>query len=237
MYEIVFNTLSNYKDFGAYLNFFTPQPPEPKIIKQSVPFMNGSYDFSTVGTNGEIVFNDRKIECSLEFVGKSKGELMNIYNRLMEWLLVEKSELIYTGEADMKYMARVEEVPSFEMFFALGGTLKFNFVAEPFKQSVNLVNDLIPWDTFNFLVDYLAPTSFDVLENQNITVYNPGRTVSPKINVTKNMTIIRDGLVLDLLTGDNINKSFKLLHGINVINIGACVGNASIFFIFGRTSL
>ena len=235
MNEIVFNGKSNYKDFGAYLNFFNPQPPEPKVIKQSVPFMNGSYDFSTVATNGEIVFKDRKIDCSIEFVGKSKGELMNLYTELLEWLLVEKCDLIYTGEPDMKYLARVEEVPSFDLFYSLGGTLKFSFIAEPFKQSIDYISDNMPWDTFNFLNGYLAPTSFNVTENQNIVVYNPGRTISPKINVSSNMTIIRDGIVIDLFSGNNINKDFKLLQGANTINIA--VGSGTISFIFRKVSL
>ena len=33
------------------------QSPPKKKIKETVPFMNGSYDFSTVGSNGEIMFS------------------------------------------------------------------------------------------------------------------------------------------------------------------------------------
>ena len=93
----------------------------------------------------------------------------------------------------------------------------------------------MPWDTFNFLNGYLAPTSFNVTENQNIVVYNPGRTISPKINVSSNMTIIRDGIVIDLFSGNNINKDFKLLQGANTINIA--VGSGTISFIFRKVSL
>ena len=235
MNEIVFNSQGNFTTFGAYLNFFTPQPPEPKVIKQSVPFMNGSYDFSTVATNGDIVFKDRKIDCSIEFVSSNKGELMNKYTELLEWLLVEKSVLIYTGEPDMRYLARVEEVPSFDLFYSLGGTLKFSFIAEPFKESIEYISDNMLWDTFNFINGYLAPTSFDVITNQNIVIYNPGRTISPLINVSSNMTIIKNGLVIDLFAGNNTNKDFKLLPGENTINIG--VGSGNISFIFRRVSL
>lgn len=235
MNEIFFNGQGNYKDFDTILNFFSPQPPAPKVIKQSVPFQNGTYDFSTVGSNGETVFNDRKISCSIQFSSGSKTELMNKYTELLEWLLVEKSELIYTGELNMKYMARVEEVPSFDYFFALGGILIFDFVAEPFKQSIDYVSDLSPWDTFNFLTDYLAPTSFDVTTNQSIVVYNPGRTISPIISVSKNMTIIKEGLIIDLFAGNNTNKNLKLKPGENKINIA--VGSGTISFIFRRVSL
>lgn len=65
MNEIIFNGKSSYKDLGVIVTYFKAQPPEPKTIKQDVPFMNGSYDFSKL--YGEVFYNERIINCKVQF--------------------------------------------------------------------------------------------------------------------------------------------------------------------------
>lgn len=234
MNEIIFNDKGCYKDFGVVLDYFKPQPPTPKVIKEEVPYMNGSYDFSTVGTNGEVVFTDRKLLCGLQYKSRNKALMLLKYSELLDWLLSGWHELIYTAESDMKYIAQVEQAPSFELFQSKGGILQFEFTAEPFKIGVNLVNDQIPWDTFNFETDSLAPTSFSVSGSQTISVYNPGRAVVPKINVTANMTAKIGNYTTSLVFGDNTDYAFKLQPGDNSILVN---GTGTISFIFRKVAI
>lgn len=231
--EIIFNSKGNYSDFETVLNYFKPQPPSPKIIKDSVAFMNGSYDFSTIGSNGEIVFNERIIQCSIEFNNNSKSLLMIKYSQLLEWLLSGKHELVYTGEPDMKYIAQVDDVPSFDYFFVLGGKLEFSFTAEPFKYGVNLEGSDI-WDTFNFETDVVQDTEFDVVDTETVTITNVGRSVMPIINVDAAMSVVFNSKTYNLSIGDNKLYNFMLQNGDNSITIN---GTGHIKFIFRKQVL
>lgn len=233
MFEIIFNGKGNLTDFGAYLSEFNPQPPAPKIIKDDVPFMNGTYDFSTVGSNGEVVYGERKIQCSIDFFSNNKGFLFVQYSKLLEWLLSGKHELIYTGESDMKYMARVEDVASFDEFVTNNGSLSFTFIADPFKQGVDLEGDKL-WDTFNFETDILQDTEFDVIGTKTVTITNIGRPVMPTINVNVDMSLIFNSKTYNLVAGDNTFYDFKFANGDNSIVIN---GNGHIKFIFRKETL
>jgi predicted phage tail component-like protein len=233
MYEIIFNGKGSLTDFGALLIDFSPQPPAPKKIKDSVPFMNGSYDFSTVATNGEVVFNERKINCSLDFFADSKAEMYVQYSSVLEWLLSGKHELIYTGEPNMQYLASVDEAPSFDEFVRNNGTLSFNFTADPFKQSVALEGEN-EWDAFNFLTDSLQNVEFDINGYQAIQIYNTGRPTIPTINCSKVMLATISGYTATFKAGDNQDWRFKLQRGLNNIGIN---GAGKIKFIFRKEVL
>jgi predicted phage tail component-like protein len=229
MDEIIFNGKGNLTDFGTFLIDFNPQPPAPKIIKADVPFMNGAYDFSTVATNGEMVFTEREILCSLDFPCDSKTAMLTKYSQLLEWLLSTKGELIYTAEPNMKYIARVEKVPSFSTFSSKDGTLTFSFIADPFKYGVDFEGNK-PWDNFNFEADLIQDTEFDISGTQIIKIFNPGRAVIPLINCSsRNMTALLGTYTTNLTTGDNKDWRFRLNPGENQITV---TGTGKIKFIF-----
>lgn len=234
MFEIIFNGKGNLSDFGAFLAEFNPQPPAPKIIKQDVPFMNGSYDFSTVATNGELVYSERKIPCSLDFFADNKAELMAKYSELLTWLLSGQHELIYTGELNLKYMAQVEEAPSFSLIDSNNGNISFSFTAEPFKYGVSEEGSEELWDPFNFITDYLQETSFDVSGSKTIQIYNVGRTLNPIVNCNNSMTCLLNGYTANFIAGDNVDYSFRLKNGINDIVIN---GTGHIEFKFRKELL
>jgi predicted phage tail component-like protein len=233
MNEIIFNGKWNYSNFDVILNYFKPQPPAQKIIKEDVPYMHGTYDFSTIGSNGETVYSERNILCSIEYRCKNTALMMIKYSNLLEWLLSGKHELIYTGEPDMKYMAKVEQAPSFDTFRARGGRLQFEFIAEPFKQSINLVGD-DTWDTFNFETDYVQDTEFDVAGSKIINLYNPGRNIVPVVNCSSSMTVILNSYTANFIAGDNRNWRFRLQPGLNQITVN---GTGHIKFMFRKELL
>lgn len=222
----------SYGEFGVWLQSKSIQPPSKKKIKESVPFMDGSYDFSTVGSNGEATYTERTITVVLGLPTRKKNKLHVLYSQLLEWLSADQNELIFDDIPDYYFMAEVESASTFEET-RLFEKLTVTFTAEPFKIGVDYAAGN-RWDTFNFEEDYLQDSSYDVVGSKTIILYNPGRPVTPVINCSVNMTVTVNGTVYNMLAGDNSPYGLKIQPGGN--NIGV-VGNGSIDILFRKQVL
>jgi predicted phage tail component-like protein len=232
--KVIFNNKNCYNDIGVMIESINIQPPSKKKIKQSVPFMNGSYDFSTVGSLGEIVYEGRIIKVKFILAEKNRALLYMKYTKVMEWLLGSgQSQLIFTDMPDCYYMAEVENAPSFEEVVRRAGKFDVEFIAEPFKTGVDYAGNNL-WDPFNFEEDYMQDTEFDVIGSSLVTMYNPGRAVVPVINVDAVMTATIGGYTANLSIGDNIDYGFKLQPIENTINI---TGTGHIKILFRKVML
>jgi predicted phage tail component-like protein len=230
---LIFNNKHNYKDIGVIMHKKTIQFPSKKKIKESLPFMNGSYDFSTIGSNGEITYTEREILVTLGLPSNTKEQLQVIYSNVLEWLIdVGKSKLIFDDISDYYYMAEVESTSTFEEVLSVG-VLEVTFIAEPFKTSVDYVGFDV-WDTFNFEEDIVQDIEFDIINSKTISIYNPRRLVIPTISCNSNMIITLDGYSMNVVSGNNKNWLFKLKNGTNNISI---IGTGHIKFIFRKESL
>jgi len=228
-----FNDKNSYDDFELIMESKVILPPSKKKIKGEVPFANSSYDFSTIGSNGEITYNDRNITVIFILPTISKLRLHILYSKVLEWLQdVPQSKLIFGDMKDYYFLAEVESASSFEEI-AICGKLTVTFVAEPFKVGVNLEGNTL-WDTFNFNTDVMQDTSYDVVGNKSINIINVGRLVTPTINCTAAMSITLNSKTYNLAIGDNTIYGLKLLKGDNNITV---VGNGKIKFIFRKMSL
>lgn len=229
---VTFNGKHN-KDFNIAMERKSIQSPSKKKIKDSVPFMNGSYDFSTIGSNGEITYNEREIAVTFGLPANNKEQLQVLYSKILEWLVdTGKQQLIFDDIKDYYFMAEVEDVTSFEQTMEFG-KLEVKFVANPFKYSIYYIGNDI-WDTFNFEEDRVQDVSFDIVSNATISLYNPGRSTKPVINCSSNMTITKGGITYNLNTGDNKPYGFFLNSGENSLIIN---GNGTINFTFRKESL
>lgn len=229
---VTFNSKHN-KDLNVVMQSKLIQSPSKKKIKETVPFMNGSYDFSTIATNGEITYSEREITIVFGLPAETKEQLQVLYSNVLEWLVdVGKQKLIFDDIRDYYYMAEVEEATSFEQTMEFG-KLEVKFVADPFKYSINYIG-LDLWDIFNFEEDIVQDSSYDINGSRTINVYNPGRSVRPIINCTAPMTIIQNGKTYNLSVGDNKLYGFYLKSLMNNLTIN---GTGRINFIFRKESL
>lgn len=229
---VTFNSKHN-NDIGLVMHSKLIQPPPKKKIKDSVPFMNGSYDFSTVGSNGEITYSEREITIVFGLPAETKEELQVLYSSALEWLEdTERHELKFDAIIDYYYLAEVEESSSFEEVMEFG-KLTVKFIAYPFKISIDYVGADI-WDTFNFEEDYTQSNEFDVSGSSDITIYNPRRSVNPIINCTNSMSITHNNRTYNLVVGDNRLYGFRLSNGDNTINVN---GTGKIKILFRKESL
>ena len=234
MIQLIFNGKKSYTDFIIELESFSIQPASKKKIKTSAPFMNGSYDFSTVGSSGQIIYGERIIKASFNLKEKNRSLLYMKYSKVLEWLLgTGQSKLIFTDMPDYYFMAEVENAPNFEEVIKRGGKLEVEFIAQPFKFGVNFEGSDI-WDTFNFEEDVMQDVEFDVVTTETVNIYNPGRLVMPIISCSAAMSITFNSKTYNLVVGDNRFYDLKLLNGENSIVIN---GTGHISFIFRKVSL
>jgi len=233
--QVIFNGIKSYDDLKIETEFIDIQPPSKKKIKDSVPFAHGSYDFSTVGSMGEPVYTERIVKAGFNITkSTSRATLYNKYSEVLSWLLeAGKSQLIFTDMPDCFYLAEIENAPTFEEVLRRYGKMEVEFIAEPFKYGVDLEGNK-EWDTFNFEVDYLQDTEFDVTGSAIVSIYNPGRTIVPTVNCDSSMAAQTNGYTANFIAGDNKNWRFKLKNGLNTINI---TGTGHIKFIFRKEML
>lgn len=230
MIQIIYNNMSN-DDIDVVVENTSIQPPSKKKIKYSIPFMNGTYDFSTIATGGEASYNERTIIIKFNFIERSRDVLYVKYSKVMEWLLdTGRNNLIFSHMPDYYFIAEVENAPSFEEVIRRAGKLEVEFIAQPFKIGVNFEGSDI-WDAFNFEEDVAQDTEFDVLDIKTVNIINVGRSVTPIINVNAPMAITINNKNYNLNAGDNKIYGLKLQSGENVINIS---GTGHIKFIFRK---
>lgn len=229
MYTITFNVKNSFSDFGLYVEEKTINPPSKKKITDNVPFMNGQYDFSTVGSGGEQVFDTRTIKIKLALLCCTREELYIKYTQILEWLMdCGKSQLIFDFMPEFYFFAEVQEAPSWDEFIE-NGELTITFVCDPFKYSLSCMGDDI-WDTFNFLTDYTQYTNeFVVNGSTAVTMYNNGRIITPTINCSAAMVLTFEGKTYNLQQGDNIPWGLKLQNGKNDLRFSGN-GTAKIIF-------
>lgn len=228
-----FNNRHSFNDFNIYVEKISIQPPAKKKIKVDIPFMNGSYDFSTVGSNGEIIYQPRDITISLGFLVNDKRMLHVKYSEFLTWLFdTGQNKLIFDDIPDYYFIGEVESSPKLSDFLRLG-RMEMVFTCEPFKYGINEEGNAI-WDTFNFETDYLQDTEFDVSGTKTVTIYNPGRLIMPVINVDNSMSITYNSNSYSLVNGDNKLYNFKFANGANKVTI---TGTGHIKFKFRRQML
>ncbi|MBW9154283.1 distal tail protein Dit [Clostridium estertheticum] len=234
MYGITFNGKHSYDDYDLFVMSKSIQPPSKDKIKVQVPFMNGGgWDFSTVGSNGEIVYNTREIIIKFGIDSNNVKQLYVKYTKILAWLQdIGQQKLIFDDISDYYFIAEAETPPTFSTFIMLG-ELEVKFVADPFKIGVDYaVNNL--WDTFNFEEDYMQTGDFDVIGTKTITLYNPGRLAMPTINASTSMSIIYNSKPYNLAVGDNKIYGLKLVNGANSIIIN---GTGHIKILFRKVNL
>ena len=199
MRGFTFNGKHSYTDYGLGIESKKIGSPAKAKIKESVPFLNGSYDFSTIGSNGEQVFKERPIQVVLSLPTKSTEELYALYSELLAWLLdTGQHELIFDDIPAYHFLAEVESAASLEEMIRFG-KLTVEFVCEPFKIGV-----------------LLQDVEFDVIGTRTVSILNPGRTITPTINASAaNMSVVFGGKTYSLTIGDNKIYGLRMQNGVN----------------------
>src|SRR5690625_589721 len=233
MYGIKFNGKHSYHDMGITLGIERDIGyPEKEKIKVKVPFTNVEYDFSMV--YGEQTYTPRQLTYTLNVLDKNvvnTTERINVIEtKLANWLMNSsgKQKLYDDVMPGYYYLAEVEGGLNFDELWN-HGTLTVVFTAYPFMiAELEEGNDL--WDPFNFELDVAQITDFEVNGTLEIVLYNVGTpSVTPEIEASAPMDIIKDGVTYNVPTGKSKSDDFVLSPGDNKLTIK---GNGTIKFMF-----
>ncbi|KYN77184.1 phage tail protein [Clostridium sporogenes] len=215
---ITFNDIKETEIPGLFLSDRKIYAPPKKKIKVEIPFMSGSYDFSTVGSDEDIVYGDRVIECKFGIKSKSKAELQVRYKQFLNWLYdIGRCKLMFDDLREVYFLGEIEKEPNWREIVVYGETT-VTFVCEPFKYGKEYEGADV-WDTFNFETDYSQVTVFNVSGSKNVSIYNPGKNVIPDVIVSADMSCTLNGYTASFTTNKTKDYYFKLLSGFNSINI------------------
>lgn len=233
MYGITYREKHSFRNFGVtILNTRIIQSPAKKKIFATVPFMQGSYDFSNL-YNGPC-FQERILEYEFLVKATSSERLEIKRMQLEEWLLMANEKTILRDDnlPSYHYMAECSEV-EFEEINNIG-KMRVVFTAYPFKIHDEYEGELL-WDSFNFEMDCLQETAFTVKDELQITIYNQGSVnVTPIIISSADMKIIKGNATYNVLKGTTNDYQFELNVGENNIVIR---GNGAIEFKFRKEVL
>lgn len=232
MYGIKFNGKHSHRDFGVTVTEKNIGYPEKQKIKVQVPFSNIEYDFSEL--YGEQTYTPRPLTYVLNVVERGRRNTTQTINmletQLSNWLLNSngKQKLYDDAIPGYYYLAEVEGGLDFEELWN-HGRLTVEFTAYPFMiAELREGHDI--WDEFNFELDVAQVTDFEVNGSLQVILYNVGTpSVTPEIETSNEMQIVKDGVTYNVPSGKSKSSDFKLQSGENNLII---TGNGTIKFLF-----
>ena len=231
MLGITIGDKHSYKDFGLTIVSKNIGTPKKKKIKETVPFMNGTYDFSSI--YGEQCYEERELTYKFNLISNSKIQLSMLNTLITNWLMNNfKTELYDDSIPGFYFMAECEEVDFDEN--RKDGILTVKFNSYPFKISTNYEGSDI-WDIFNFELDYVQDTKFNVNRIKNIEIFNNSAIgVYPEVICDSDIYVTKNNIKYKFQKGTTKDFRFKLDKGYNNLTLE---GNGAVEFLFKKEVL
>nr|DAN00174.1 MAG TPA: distal tail protein [Caudoviricetes sp.] len=222
----------SYNDFGIKILSRSISIPSKRKIKDTVPFMNGSYDFSLL--YGEQTYDEREITYTFSLPKKDKVKLNMLKIKIIEWLYDGIQSKIYDDQfPNFHFLAECTDIDYDESFYNYA-QLTATFIAYPFKIST-LQDGHDIWDEFNFELDMIQDTKFDVIGSKSITLYNNSIIgIYPTVICDNNFEVIKNGITYSFTPGEVKSFNFKLDKGENNLLLK---GNGAIEFKWSKEVL
>ena len=231
MRGISFNNKHSIKDFNLYVSELDISPPAKNKIKETIPFMNGSYDFSEL--YGGNTFKERSIKYTFELLEDSPLKLNILKTKVENWLLgCGQCQLYDDSIPDFYFLAECININESDDRYK--SVLDVEFIAYPFKIRTEYEGNNI-WDNFNFELDVLQDTKFTVNGTSNVSIYNSSIIdIEPTIIASSQFEITLDNKKYVVEGGTSKDYRFKFKKGSNNI---ALKGNGTIEFRFRKEVL
>lgn len=222
----------SYNDFEIKILSRSISIPSKRKIKDTVPFMNGSYDFSLL--YGEQTYYEREITYTFSLPKKDKVKLNMLKIKIIEWLYDGIQSKIYDDQfPNFHFLAECTDIDYDESFYNYA-QLTATFIAYPFKIST-LQDGHDIWDEFNFELDMIQDTKFDVIGSKSITLYNNSIIgIYPTVICDNNFEVIKNGITYSFTPGEVKSFNFKLDKGENNLLLK---GNGAIEFKWSKEVL
>ncbi|WHH59171.1 distal tail protein Dit [Petroclostridium sp. X23] len=190
-----FNGKHSYRDFGLIMQSKNrPILPEPKIVVEEIPDMDGEYDYSDVNPDGRTKYKPRNIEIDCSFKDRNIAHIIARGHQIAAWLACGEKQLIFDDESAVFYLGRVVNRLDLATQISKIGRFTLQFKCRPFAFSRVLSTEDI-WFGQGLMFGYgykldMVPTSFAITGPVALNIYNPGTYVKPLIRITGSFTNI-----------------------------------------------
>lgn len=228
---IIKGGLHSYADFGLIIKSKKIYLPSKNKIELTVPFMDGSYDFS--GIYGEQTYSDRPLEYVF-YLSVDEPNLIEIYGeKVINWLLDGYRSRLEDDELPRYYFMAECVSADYKVISCNIWEITASFKAYPYKIGINYEgHDL--WDEYS-IEDYAQPVYFSVHDSISIMLYNPSVvSVAPSVICSNTMTVTMNDTRYTFKEGMTKDHRFKLQKGENQMTVQ---GNGTIEFKFRKEVL
>ena len=231
MIGIVKGGKRSYDDFGLTVRDTTTETKKKNKTLVKIPFMNGSYDFSSL--YGGQTYEEETRTYEFNLIAKDKYDLEIQKIKVSDWLLDgEQAEIYDDLLAGYHRLAECIDL-SFEENYNYA-KVTANFRAYPFKIS-NLCEGHDIWDELNVELDVSQEVSFDVNGVKNEVLINNGsNVVTPIVICSTSMIVTLDNKAFKFPEGESKDYRFRLKKGDNCLKIE---GKGTIEFKFRKEVL
>lgn len=200
------NGKHSFNDFGLSIAERKISPPSLKRITETVPYMNGEYDFSAL--NGEIALEPRELYYSFDIAELTTESMEQIKTFFLSWLYSIVNTKIYDDYLSEYYFyGSLDKIDWSEDFGK--GTIGVTFSAYPYMYAKE--ETIVKFMVENELI-------------KNITT-NSSHDIVPIITTDSDLTIEKDDKIYTLSSGSYENEDFVLGAGDNNIKFS---GNANV---------
>ncbi len=207
---ITINNKHSYNDFKLEIGTRTISPPKQKRITETVPYMHGCYDFSSI--NDEVALENRLLKYEFDISETSTEKMENIKSKVLSWLYQTNETIIEDDYIKNYYfIGSLESIDWGEDFGK--GTMSVVFSVYPFMISKTQIEK-----TYN-VNDILDTT----IENKSSHI------IVPKIITDGSITIEINNKTYTLSEGEWEDSDLYLISGINEIRIS---GNSNVSIIY-----
>lgn len=129
---ITFNGRHSWLDFDLYIKTRDIGLPARKSIRQTVPYCNGSYDYSALA--GVVAYEDRALKYTFDVTGDSPEELEEHKAAVCDWLIsAQEAEIRDDVCPDWRFVGSCAELSWSPDENGLQGELGVHFACYPYK--------------------------------------------------------------------------------------------------------
>ncbi len=194
----------SFTDFGLFINSRNIGLPEKKEIRETVPYMNGFFDFSAL--SGEVAFGEREISYVFDVAEATIVEMQEVKDNVLHWLLNIQDTEIYDDYIPDYYFHGSSSGSGWTEE-AEQGELTAKFIVQPYMYARSLTS-----------------YSWTVTDTLTVTVTNESsHLVMPTITTTGNLTIAIGTSSYVVGAGTYQSSDFMLPRGnISMTLTGTC---------------
>lgn len=202
--QLIIGDKASYDDFMASLSKRTIKQPKKKVIKETVPFSNNTYDFSAI--NGEIYWEERELEYIFEIMADDPEELEELKRKFSSWLMnIQEAEICDPFIPGYHFIGTYED-------------MSYADEEDVEKTTATVIFKAYPYMIANVpkVYERVVPASGEI----ELSILNESsHPTTPTVSSDVGITIIIDSTTIEMSVGDITDESVKLPMGLSSITL------------------